>query len=644
MSDTLNLILAVQSAGAVRDLNKAKAATNQVTDSINKASNAAKRMDGQFNRTAVAMNKFGKGVAQQAGYQIADFAVQVSNGTSAIQAFGQQGSQMLAIFGPVGSILGAVVAIAAAVGVAFEKGGLQALGFGQRNIDLKKTFEDLNSQISTLGSTLDTSTKKSVEEVAKMFGTLDKSIFNAYASLRQFAETEQRLNFARAMRDFADGTKQVDKLADNLENLSSVFRMAGGNTAALDRRLKELGISSQEELKKAQESIVKFNQGIIAGIRFGAGEGIEQLKKQIEIFTELLSDESAPTMAVVGEIKPEIRESLKAAVQLYYQLSGVARETYETLVTTNKNANDEADKQNKLLDKNTASYQKILTSIKSQIEQLELKNRLFGQSSTLLEDELRIMAEVQKLIDSGVKLSMAEVDGIYAQVEAMNELLARLREKGEIAKSQQEMEKEVAKAREATNKQMEQDQRRINDLMRDGFKTAGDTIAGLINKTSSWRDALGAVLKKVIEIVAQMGATKSGGFSFSKLFSSFAMSFAGGGYPTTAPQAGPMVGGHQTFHNGGMIGRNSGIGFRSDERMIVARTGERVLNRGQAIMSQQGGDGGAIVINQTINLSTGVQQTVRAEVMSMAPQIAAQAKAAVLDAKRRGGGFSAAFA
>jgi len=52
----------------------------------------------------------------------------------------------------------------------------------------------------------------------------------------------------------------------------------------------------------------------------------------------------------------------------------------------------------------------------------------------------------------------------------------------------------------------------------------------------------------------------------------------------------------------------------------------------------------ASVVNQTINLSTGVQQTVRAEVMSLAPQIAAQAKAAVLDAKKRGGGFGAAFA
>ena len=97
------------------------------------------------------------------------------------------------------------------------------------------------------------------------------------------------------------------------------------------------------------------------------------------------------------------------------------------------------------------------------------------------------------------------------------------------------------------------------------------------------------------------------------------------------------------MHSGGVVGQPGGgimaKGLRHDERLIVGQTGERVLPRGQS-----SGGGQNITVNQTINVSTGVQQTVRAEVMSLAPQIAAQAKAAVLDAKKRGGGFSAAFA
>jgi len=56
-----------------------------------------------------------------------------------------------------------------------------------------------------------------------------------------------------------------------------------------------------------------------------------------------------------------------------------------------------------------------------------------------------------------------------------------------------------------------------------------------------------------------------------------------------------------------------------------------------------GAGGGGVVVNQTINLSTGVSQTVRAEVMQMLPQISNAAKGAVLDARRRGGSFAAAF-
>jgi hypothetical protein len=52
--------------------------------------------------------------------------------------------------------------------------------------------------------------------------------------------------------------------------------------------------------------------------------------------------------------------------------------------------------------------------------------------------------------------------------------------------------------------------------------------------------------------------------------------------------------------------------------------------------------GGATVV-QNINISTGVSQTVRAEITQLMPQIAEASKAAVLDARRRGGSFSKAF-
>ncbi len=50
-----------------------------------------------------------------------------------------------------------------------------------------------------------------------------------------------------------------------------------------------------------------------------------------------------------------------------------------------------------------------------------------------------------------------------------------------------------------------------------------------------------------------------------------------------------------------------------------------------------------IVVHQTINVSTGVQSTVRAEVLQMMPMISENAKAAVAEGVRRGGSYAGAF-
>lgn len=76
------------------------------------------------------------------------------------------------------------------------------------------------------------------------------------------------------------------------------------------------------------------------------------------------------------------------------------------------------------------------------------------------------------------------------------------------------------------------------------------------------------------------------------------------------------------------------VGERGPELFTAQSSGKIMPN---------GSGGSGVVVNQTINVSTGVQQTVRAEVMSLMPQIAGAAKAAVADAKLRGGSYAAAL-
>jgi len=83
------------------------------------------------------------------------------------------------------------------------------------------------------------------------------------------------------------------------------------------------------------------------------------------------------------------------------------------------------------------------------------------------------------------------------------------------------------------------------------------------------------------------------------------------------------------------------VGEHGRELFVPSSAG-RVLSVPQAKAAMGGGEG--VVINQTINVSTGVQQTVRNEIQTLMPQIAESAKSAVADAKRRGGSYGRAFA
>jgi hypothetical protein len=117
------------------------------------------------------------------------------------------------------------------------------------------------------------------------------------------------------------------------------------------------------------------------------------------------------------------------------------------------------------------------------------------------------------------------------------------------------------------------------------------------------------------------------------------MSFLGIGAPV--PNFSPRVP-TTAFASGGYMqaGQAAVVGEHGREIFVPSSAG-RVLSVGQAQSAISGGDG--VTINQTINVTTGVQQTVRNEIKTMLPQIAESAKAAVVDSKRRGGSYGRAF-
>ena len=99
----------------------------------------------------------------------------------------------------------------------------------------------------------------------------------------------------------------------------------------------------------------------------------------------------------------------------------------------------------------------------------------------------------------------------------------------------------------------------------------------------------------------------------------------------------PLFGGKA---NGGPVGAGGSylVGERGPEIFTPSTSGTITPN------SKSGGAGSGVTVVQNINISTGVQQTVRSEIRQMMPQIAQSAKAAVVDSKRRGGNYGRAMA
>lgn len=167
-------------------------------------------------------------------------------------------------------------------------------------------------------------------------------------------------------------------------------------------------------------------------------------------------------------------------------------------------------------------------------------------------------------------------------------------------------------------------------LANQGIDGVGKSFTDAITGAKSFADSIKSMAKSVIDSLIQMLIQK---YIVDAAFGAISGSFGGGSTPA------PTGGGSSlpAFANGGVAtgGKPAIIGERGPELFIPNRTGRVVPN------DQLGG--GGVTVVQHINVTTGVQQTVRAEIANLLPQISNAAKSAVADSRMRGGGFSKAM-
>lgn len=270
---------------------KTKADTDNLTKSVKKQNTQLKQMgattdsaDKSVKKLNTSVNKTSKGlsnvrgVAQSAGYQLQDVAVQAQMGTNAFTILGQQGSQFASSFGPTGAVVGAVLAIGAAVGGVLVKAlgnaAMTAEELSDRIGELDRDFASLTDAQRRFLSKQETSliAEKQAEivkletSIEDLQGVYERSelAFESIAKRGEFTEAyismnkemiaqEEELNKLYAQRDTAN--QEIKKSQDQINQINNynTIERSKQDVAALERLIESLRLKrvASEEGKEA---------------------------------------------------------------------------------------------------------------------------------------------------------------------------------------------------------------------------------------------------------------------------------------------------------------------------------------------------------------------------------------------------------
>lgn len=351
--------------------------------------------------------KFFRGAAQQAGYQIGDYAVQIANGTSKMQAFGQQGSQLLGIFGPIGAILGAGVAIFSAVAVAAEKSAT-----GAKNA--KDAMELLKNQASSLSAAMDI-LRMSTDEMAKSYG-------RGADSVRAFATVQAELLIAQTKRIISDqievandAVKQYtayentmlssgQMLSKALANIKNDFGLTGSAAMEFQRTLVELRDAEfGDEQTAALQKVLSAVKDLGIPMEKIPSDLNEALQKMIQ-----LNQETAYLKTLMAEVAAET-QNMNTGLPLFAQ--GF---TPEGLLPP--------DKPIKAPKRGGAKKE---DPMKRLLERLSLQERLIGKTQEEQQVLQALGADYEKYSQSSINAAISRIKEINSMTAALEEARQR---------------------------------------------------------------------------------------------------------------------------------------------------------------------------------------------------------------------------
>ncbi len=432
---------------------------NGLAPAYGKASVAGQRFSNTMGTGARGSRQMGQAV-QQAGFQVGDFAVQIASGQGVLRPFIQQGTQLVSMFGPMGAVIGAAVAIVGAFATTLFDAGDALDSYAEQLDKVRRSQESINDVLADAADLPRKQLQALVGQQAADLTLAESRVAELRAEIEPLEAQLQAIQDAKP-RAFDDG-------------LGSIFASRGLSGAIDDRvigDLDEITEDLQDNRDSLERWLVAVDQGrlsletlqeALAGVRETGGSVTKTLREEIDANTDL-----ADALRVSQREYDVTRESLKilsrdgfdgteeAARALAEKLVD-GRDEIKAITDATKAAEKAAKDHARAIEREEQAYSKYIGSLKDGNELLRAEVEGREEQVPLLEAEAKLRQQL------GRDLIPEEVEELRGLIETREELTG-------VLKAQEEAEKELERAAEKAARETQRVWENAGDAISDAF-------------------------------------------------------------------------------------------------------------------------------------------------------------------------------
>jgi len=347
---------------------------------------------------------------------------------------------------------------------------------------------------------------------------------------------------------------------------------------------------------------------------------VEQARSALSANEEMFGVDSKQALSWAGDLTTAEKNLASAVAQRKAEQS--AGENYET---------------------NAAAFAETIKGLNREAELVGMSAEAAERKRIATERQTREQALLNDLMASGREVTDQNLDGIAALGQlyedaalSASKILSPVKAVGAAARAVVEptqtaaeaLEEMLTKMIEASPalKQLGFDAETLTTVMSSVQSSMESAFMGMVDGTMSAKDAFKTMAADIIKELYRVLVVQ-------RLVGSFEAGSGGILGAAFTALGGKASGGSV------MAGQAYTVGEHGREPFIPAQNG-RILSTAQAKSAMSGGGGSGVTIIQNNTFGNGVN---RAEINAMLPKIVEASKAAVLDARRRGGSYAGAF-